>query len=107
MTEPRSDPGDPRALVAGGLHHASDGNVTSDLISVMGARRYLVSTNGDKFAHPDDAAVARIIVSSKRPPTIYCNFATVRTAPWVDRGAALGATVVLPQPGKSGLRVSG
>jgi hypothetical protein len=88
-------------------HHASDGNVTSDLISVMDARRYLVSTNGDNFAHPDDAAMARIIVSSKRPPTIYCNFATARTTPWVDRGAALGATVVLPKPGKSGLRVSG
>jgi hypothetical protein len=88
-------------------HHASDGNVTSELISVMDARRYLVSTNGDKFAHPDDAAMARIIVSSKRAPAIYCNFATVRTAPWVDRGAGLGATVVLPKPGKSGLRVSG
>jgi beta-lactamase superfamily II metal-dependent hydrolase len=87
-------------------HHASDGNVTSEMIEVIDARRYLVSTNGDKFAHPDDAALARIIVSSGRPPAIYCNFATDRTTPWVERGAALGATVVVPKPGRSGLRVS-
>ena len=87
-------------------HHASDGNVTSEMIEVMDARRYLVSTNGDKFAHPDDAALARIIVSSKRPPAIYCNFATARTTPWVDRAEALGATVMLPKPGRAGLRVS-
>lgn len=86
-------------------HHASRANVTTELVEVIDAARYLVSTNGDNFGHPDDAALARIIRSSARPPTFYCNYATERTIPWVARAASVGATVVLPRD-RDGLRVS-
>lgn len=86
-------------------HHASRANVTTELVEVLDAARYLVSSNGDNFGHPDDAALARVIRSSARPPTFYCNYASARTLPWVQRASSVGATVVLPR-GAGGLRVS-
>jgi beta-lactamase superfamily II metal-dependent hydrolase/tetratricopeptide (TPR) repeat protein len=34
-------------------HHGSEKNVSADLLAVVDCRRYLVSTNGDYFKHPD------------------------------------------------------
>lgn len=87
-------------------HHGSRGNVSDALLEAMDARRFLISTNGDNFGHPDDAALARIIVSSEKPVTFYCNYASLRTTPWKARAEPFGATVVLPKAGKSGLRVA-
>ena len=87
-------------------HHGSRANVTLDLVEAMDARRYLVSTDGGNFAHPDDAALARIILASRRKPTIYCNYASTRTVPWVERATSVGAVVKLPRNGKTGLRVT-
>ena len=41
-------------------HHASRANVVKELVAAAPARHYLVSTNGDVFHHPDDAALARL-----------------------------------------------
>ena len=87
-------------------HHGSKGNVTSELINAIDAKRYLISTNGDSHGHPDHGAIARTILSSSRPPTFYCNYRSVHTEPWVERAPDVGAKFVLPRPGKSGLRVS-
>ena len=87
-------------------HHGSRANVTTDLVEAIDARRYLVSTDGGNFAHPDDAALARIILASRRPATLYCNYASGRTVPWVDRAASVGAAVKLPRSGRAGIRVT-
>jgi Metallo-beta-lactamase superfamily len=86
-------------------HHASKSNVTTKLIEAIDAERYLVSTNGDNFGHPDHAALARTILASKRPPTFYCNYRSDLTLPWAERAPAVDATFVLPEPGRIGLRV--
>ena len=65
-----------------------------------------MSTDGGNFAHPDDAALARIILASAGKPTIFCNYASTRTVPWVERAASVGAVVKLPRTGRIGLRVS-
>jgi hypothetical protein len=87
-------------------HHASKNNVSADLVSAVDCDRYLVSSNGDNFGHPDDAAVARIILGATRPPTFFCNYRSDRTIPWQQRAAEVGATFVLPKEGKAGLRVA-
>lgn len=87
-------------------HHGSRANVTAALIDTIAAKRYLISTNGDNFAHPDHAAIARIIVGSARPPTFYCNYRSEFTEPWQERAADVGAKFVLPAQGRMGLRVS-
>lgn len=87
-------------------HHGSMANVNTDLIDIIDAQRYLVSTNGDNFGHPDHAALARVIVASKRSPTFYCNYRTPVTVAWSERGPAVGATFVLPKSeNRPGLRV--
>ncbi len=87
-------------------HHGSRANVTTDLVEAVDARDYLVSSDGVNFGHPDDAALARIILASARRPTIHCNYASTRTAPWVERAKSAGAVVKLPRAGTTGRRVS-
>lgn len=87
-------------------HHASRANVTTALVDAIAANRYLISTNGDNFGHPDHAAIARVILGSSRPPTFYCNYRNTFTEPWEQRGPDVGASFVLPRNGRSGLRVS-
>jgi hypothetical protein len=86
-------------------HHASRANVTTELIDAVDAERYLVSTNGDNFGHPDHAAIARTILASARPPTFYCNYRNALTTPWAERASPVGARFVLPDAGRAGLRV--
>ncbi|MGX9788889.1 ComEC/Rec2 family competence protein [Mycobacterium sp. MMS18-G62] len=87
-------------------HHGSRANVTAALIELIDAKRYLISTNGDNFGHPDHAAIARTILGSAQPPTFYCNYRNDLTEPWEERGPSVGATFVLPRDGRAGLRVS-
>ena len=85
-------------------HHGSGANVTAALVAAIDADRYLVSTNGDGYAHPDDSAVARLILGSPRPVKLFCNYASARTLPWAERAAEVGITVKLPKS-SPGLRV--
>jgi len=85
-------------------HHGSDANVTAALVAAIDARRYLVSSNGDGYGHPDDATIARLILGSPGPITVYGDYAGYRMLPWAERAAEAGLTVKLPKS-KPGLRV--
>lgn len=87
-------------------HHGSAANLTAGLVDAMDCGKYLLSSNGDNFGHPDDAAIARVILGSARPPTFYANFRSDRTLPWAAAASDVGATFVLPAEGKAGLLVS-
>ncbi len=41
-------------------HHGSSGNINSDLLAALPSPRYVFSTSGAIFGHPDDEAVARV-----------------------------------------------
>lgn len=86
-------------------HHGSQANVTTALIEVIDSARYLVSTNGQTFGHPDDAALARVVRASASPAQIYCNYASPRTLGWVKRAEAVGAKIILPRTGATSMRV--
>ena len=77
-------------------HHGSRGNVTSALIESIACRDYLVSTDGRTFGHPDDAALARILRTSARPPRLFFNYETQRARNWIRTAVARGAEIVLP-----------
>ncbi|MDQ7992392.1 MAG: MBL fold metallo-hydrolase [Propionicimonas sp.] len=87
-------------------HHGSDGNVTAGLLGALESSRFLVSTDGMGYAHPDDAAIARVVLGSAGEPTFYCNYASERTRPWAERAGEVGARFVLPRPGRTGLKVT-
>ncbi len=42
-------------------HHGSQNNLNRELLQLLECQRYLVSTNGSYFHHPDDEAIARIL----------------------------------------------
>ena len=94
-------------MVGGGSwpHHGSGANVTAALVAAIDATRYLVSSNGDDYAHPDDSTIARLILGSTGPVTVYANYASTRTLPWAERAAEAGITVKLPRS-KPGIRVT-
>jgi beta-lactamase superfamily II metal-dependent hydrolase len=45
-------------------HHGSAANVTDDLLKAFPTKTYVISTNGNKHGHPDDLALARIVVGA-------------------------------------------
>jgi len=48
-------------------HHGSRNNVSDDLLAALDCRRFLVSTNGRQFKHPDNEAIARLVGGKWRP----------------------------------------
>lgn len=66
-------------------HHGSAGNISDELLSLIDSPRFLFSTNGAIFGHPDSEAVQRVIARSiHQPPTLYFNYLSDTTRPWQD-----------------------
>ena len=63
-------------------HHGSKNNVVAGLVAAAPARHYLVSSNGDVFHHPDDAALARVVLGAPRGATLGFNYRNARTQRW-------------------------
>ncbi|WP_076263143.1 MBL fold metallo-hydrolase [Intrasporangium flavum] len=93
------------ALVVDALklpHHGSQANVIAALLAAAPARHYLVSTNGDVFHHPDDAAMARVVLDAPSGSTLWFNYRTPRTERWADPRLLEqhGYRVVFPDPAR-------
>jgi beta-lactamase superfamily II metal-dependent hydrolase len=63
-------------------HHGSRANVTVELLEAVQAQHYIVSTNGAIFGHPNDEAVARVILKGGSQRKIWFNYRTEHTAKW-------------------------
>ncbi|HET9598307.1 MAG TPA: MBL fold metallo-hydrolase [Anaeromyxobacteraceae bacterium] len=64
-------------------HHASRRNVSSALLDAISCREFLVSTNGNRFGHPDPEAIARIAMLPGAK-TLRFNYRTDYTRPWAS-----------------------
>ena len=65
-------------------HHGSAGNVTRDLLDLVECDRYVVSTNGQYFNHPDVEAVELLGRPGPECPTVYFNYDSDTTRAWTD-----------------------
>ena len=65
-------------------HHGSAGNVTRDLLDLVECDRYVVSTNGQYFNHPDVEAVELLGRPGAECPTVYFNYDSDTTHAWTD-----------------------
>lgn len=63
-------------------HHGSRASVTAALVGLAPADHYLICTNGDRFGHPDDEALARVIVADGPERALWFNYRTARTVRW-------------------------
>jgi hypothetical protein len=71
-------------------HNGSAGNVNRELLELLECDRYLISTNGAMFRHPDRETIARILAYGRStrstPLTLVFNYRTPWTAVWDDPG---------------------
>jgi beta-lactamase superfamily II metal-dependent hydrolase len=64
-------------------HHGSRKNVSAEALALVPAEHYLISTNGERFGHPDDVALARVVTTARRESTVWFNYPpTTRTERW-------------------------
>lgn len=84
-------------------HHGSAGNISRRLLDLIDCPRYLISTNGDRHAHPDPIAMARILVHGGPNKELVFNYRE-RAKPWDRRElrAKYGLTVVTPPADQDG-----
>jgi Metallo-beta-lactamase superfamily len=90
-------------------HHGSAANVDATLLALMPSKRYLVSTNGARYHHPDRRAIELVLESRQSSPTeIYFNYNVPTTSEWGDAKLqqAKGYSAIYPSPGQSGITVS-
>jgi hypothetical protein len=59
----------------------TNANTAEHSASFIGPK-FLISTNGSIYEHPDDVAIARIICSGTKPKEIIFNYRTDQTSNW-------------------------
>lgn len=67
-------------------HHGSKANTDEALLRLIDSPVYLISTSGAHFHHPDKECLARILRYGK-PKTIYFNYTSRYTKPWLSKKA--------------------
>jgi hypothetical protein len=65
-------------------HHGSRYTTSLDLIQKLNCQRFVISTNGSIFKHPDQEAIARVIIGSQAGATLYFNYHSPRNEIWDD-----------------------
>lgn len=65
-------------------HHGSRANVSPSLLDKVACERYVVSSDGKYFRHPDPEAIARVIRHSAGSVHLLFNYRTALTSPWDD-----------------------
>lgn len=66
-------------------HHASENNLTRELLEQIDCRRFLVSTDGSVHRHPDHLALLRILRYMTKRPEFCFNYRSDTTRPWDER----------------------
>lgn len=66
-------------------HHGSKNNTDEELLSLIQSSRYLFSTSGAQFKHPDEETIARILHAADRQPVkLYFNYRSAFNEKWSD-----------------------
>jgi hypothetical protein len=68
-------------------HHGSANNTSQELLAQLRCPRYLISTSGAQFRHPDPECIARIIKFGGQAKTLFFNYRSPTTATWDDAEA--------------------
>ncbi|MEQ1727360.1 MAG: hypothetical protein ABL982_03185 [Vicinamibacterales bacterium] len=89
-------------------HHGSKHNITPEFLELVDAQHYLISSNGDRFRHPDRDAIEAVIRGSQRKPTLWFNYRSDFTASWEAASQKLDARYETRYPavGKEGIVVT-
>lgn len=88
-------------------HHGSAANLMQELLHVVRAEHYVVSTDNSRFGHPNDEALARVVLGGGSQPTLWFNYATERNLRWNDEAVQerYQFRARYPPPGGNGVRI--
>ena len=88
-------------------HHGSAHGTTVALLDQVECPRYLVSSNGDIFGHPDREAIARVIVHGGEQPMLCFNYRSALNVIWDERALRdrYRYDTVYPEQGQAGIRI--
>lgn len=88
-------------------HHGSSKNTSRELLELVDCSRYLVSTSGSYFRHPDGVAMARVLKFGGAEKVLCFNYRSDHSAPWMDPGlqSSYGYAAEAPSGGTEGLVV--
>jgi len=88
-------------------HHGSRKSTSTELLNRVACSRYLISSNGSYFGHPDMEAIARVIVHGGRNPSLVFNYDTEYSTRWRDKSVlnAPNFRTCFPARGASGLEL--
>jgi hypothetical protein len=88
-------------------HHGSRKNLSNNLLQLLRCPRYLISTSGKQFGHPDNEALSRVVVHGGREPRLSFNYVSKFNRGWriPPRGAPTYAARY-PEDGTAGLTIS-
>lgn len=88
-------------------HHGSKNTTSLRLIEKAPCRRYVFSTNGASFNHPDPETVARVIAATDSGLELYFNYKTPRNKTWDERALRTkhGYRTQYPRAGENGIEI--
>lgn len=81
-------------------HHGSRANTSIELLERIRCTRWIVSSDGAQFHHPNAECLARVVVTQSRP-TFYLNYASEEVADLIS-GAGDRYRVVTPTTARDG-----
>lgn len=70
-------------------HHGSAGNLSETLLGLLDCGRFVISTNGDKYNHPDKTAIERVLARPLRAKDteLIFDYLSDTTRPWTSKAA--------------------
>jgi hypothetical protein len=64
-------------------HHGSRYNLSPELLALVDCRRFLISSNGSYFDHPDGETISRILTTVRGAELIF-NYRSEEALVWLD-----------------------
>ncbi|EIJ35808.1 hypothetical protein Thini_3293 [Thiothrix nivea DSM 5205] len=87
-------------------HHGSQNNLSKTLLELLDCKHYLVSTNGNRFRHPDDVAMAKLVKFGTAGSTLHFNYKTRFNRHWekAEWQETYNYRIEFPAEGESGYK---
>ncbi len=89
-------------------HHGSKNGISKELLDTIDCSTYLISTNGARFYHPDQEAIAKVIMYGGRNPKLSFNYLSDFNKMWGEDYLMrkYGYCTEYPSPVNPGLRIA-
>lgn len=89
-------------------HHGSAANLSLELLELLSAKHYLISTNGASFGHPHDLTIDTLIEhhNGRGKPQLHFNYHSASTGPWAPKATQKSGGFVSHYPMGTSLDLS-